>query len=57
MVKVVDPPLQAIEPSTFVAVKAIGSLIVPLTVTEHELTSVIVKLYGPCSTVCAPSLL
>ena len=57
MVTIVDPPLQDIEPSVFDADNTVGSLIVPLTVTEHELASVTVKLYGPCGTVCAPSLL
>ena len=57
MVTVVDPPLQDMEPSVFDAVNAAGSLIVPLTVTEHEFASVTVKLYGPADTVCAPSLL
>ena len=44
MVTVVDPPLQDREPSAFDAVNTVGSLIVPVTVTEQEFASVTLKL-------------
>ena len=55
MFTVVDPKVHAIDPSVFVAVNGVGSVIVPVTSTEHEFASVTVKLYGPAGTVCAPS--
>ena len=56
MVTVVDPPLHEIEPSALDAFNTVGSVIVPVTVTEQEFASVTVKLYGPADTVCTPSL-
>ena len=55
MVTVVDPPLQDMEPSVLDADNTVGSVIVPVTVTEQEFASVTVKLYGPVGKVCTPS--